>query len=74
MAEELNVEEVHAMLEQHLRNRSDLRIWNAVVTRVLSPRNPFEPESAREPQRWFVLFSTLSLAAIGAFVYFNLWN
>jgi len=74
MAEELNVEEVHAMLEQHLRNRSDLRIWNAVVTRVLSPRNPFEPESARGPQRWFVLFSTLSLAAIGALVYFNLWN
>jgi hypothetical protein len=74
MAEELTVEAVHAMLEQHLSNRSDLGISSAVVTRVFSSRNPFEPESARKPQRWFVLFSTLSLAAIGAFVYFNLWN
>lgn len=74
MAEELTVDEVHAMLEQHLSNRSDLGIWNAVVSRVLSSRNPFEPESARKPQLWFVLFSMLSLAALGAFVYFNLWN
>ena len=74
MAEELTVEEVHAMLEQHLSNRSDLGIWNAVVTRILSSRNPFEPESARKPQRWFLLFSTLSWAVIGAFVYFNFWN
>ena len=74
MAEELTVEEVHAMLEQYLSNRSDLGIWNAVVTRVLSSRNPFERESARKLQPWFVLFSTLSLAAVGAFVYFNLWN
>ena len=74
MAEELTVEEVHAMLKQHLSNRSDLGIRNAVVTRVLCSRNPFEPESARKPQPWFVLFSMLSLAAIGAFVYFNLWD
>jgi len=74
MAEELTIEQVHAMLEQYLRNRSDLGIWNAVVTRVLSSRNPFEPESALKPRTWFVLFSTVLLAAIGAFVYFNLWN
>ena len=74
MAEELTVEQVHAMLEQHLSNRSDLGIWNAVVMRILSSRNPFEAESARKPQRWFVFFSTLSLGAIGAFIYFNLWN
>jgi hypothetical protein len=74
MAEELTAEEIHAMLKQHLSNRSDLGIWNAVVPRVLSSRNPFEPESPRKPQPWFVLLSTLSLAAIGAFVYFNLWN
>ena len=71
---ELTVRQVHAMLEQHLRNRSDLGLWNAVPMRVMGPRNPFEPESMRKPQRWFVLFSIASLAAIGAFVYFNLWN
>ena len=74
MEQELTVEEVHAMLSQHLSKRSDLGIWNAVVTRALSSRNPFEPESVRKPRPWFVLFSTLSLAAIGAFVYFNFWN
>jgi hypothetical protein len=74
MAKELTVGEVHAMLEQHLSKRSDLGIWNAVVTRLLSSRNPFEPESTPKPQPWFVLLSTLLLAAIGAFVYFNLWN
>jgi len=64
MAEELTVGEVHEMLRQHLSKRSDLGIWNAVVTQVLCSRNPFEPESARKPQPWFVLFSTLLLVAI----------
>ncbi len=74
MAEQLTVNQVHAMLEQHLRNRSDLGVRNAVAMRVMGPRNPFDPESMRKPQRLFVLFSIASLAAIGAFVYFNFWN
>jgi hypothetical protein len=40
----------------------------------MEPRNPFAPESIRKPLRWFVLFSIAAFAAIGAFVYFNLWN
>ncbi len=74
MAAKLTVKQAHVMLGQYLRNRSDLGVWNAVAMRVMGPRNPFEPESVRKPQPWFVLFSTLSLAALGAFVYFNLWN
>ena len=66
--------QVHTMLEQYLRNRSDLGVWNAVAMRVMGPRSLFEPESVRKPQPWFVLFLTLSSAALGAFVYFNLWN
>lgn len=74
MAEQLTVKQVHAMLGQYLHNRSDLGVWNAVAMRVMGPRNLFDPESVRKRQPWFVLFSTLSLAALGASVYFNLWN
>ena len=74
MAEELTVGKVHAMLEQHLSKRSDLGIWNAVDYASLDLRNPFEPESAGRPQRWFVLFSTLGWSPSEPFVYFNLWN
>ena len=74
MAEKLTVNQVHVMLGQYLRNRSDMGVWNAVAMRIMGPRNPFEPESVRKPQPWFVLFLALSFSALGAFVYFNLWN
>ena len=74
MAEQLTVKQVHTMLQHYLHSRSDLGLWNAVAARVMAPKSPFEPESARKPQLWFVLSSVVSFAAIIAFVYFNLWN
>jgi hypothetical protein len=74
MAEPLTVKEVHAMLEQELRNRSDLGLWEAVRDLVMDPKNPFEPESIRKPRRWFVIFLILGMAAIAVFSYFNMWN
>jgi hypothetical protein len=74
VAEPLTVKEVHAMLEQELRNRSDLGLWNAVSKLVLDPKNPFEPEPIRKPRRWFVFFLISGMAAIAAFSYFNIWN
>ena len=74
MAEKLTVNQAYVMLGQYLRNRPDMGVWNAVVMRTMEPRNPLEPESVRKPQPWFVLFLTLSFSALGAFVYFNLWN
>ena len=71
---EVTPKDVHGMLRQYLRSRSDLGLWKAVAAQVLEPKNPFEPESIRKPQQWFVLFSIVSLAAIGAFLYFNFWN
>lgn len=62
------------MLRQNLRNRPDLGLRKAVAGRVLEPPNPFEPESVRKPRQWFVLLCIVSLAALGALVYFNLWN
>jgi hypothetical protein len=74
MAEPLTVKEVHAMLEQELRNRSDLGLWKAVRNLVMDPKNPLEPEPIRKPQRWFVIFLISGMVAIAAFSYFNMWN
>lgn len=71
---QVTAKEVHEMLDQYLGNRSDLGLWRVVTSMVLEPKNLFETESIRKPQRGFVLFSIVSLAAIGAFVYFNSWN
>jgi len=74
MAEEITPKEVYAMLRDDLRKRSDLGLGKAVADHLLEPRSPFGPNSVRRPQRWFVLFSIVSLAAVGAVVYFNFWN
>jgi hypothetical protein len=66
--------DVHAMLRDYLRKRSDLGVRNAVAGCLLKPRNPFEPQSIRKPRRWFVLFLIASVTAISAFAYFNFWN
>lgn len=71
---QVTAQEVHEMLDQYLGNRSDLGLWRVGTTLVMEPKNIFETESIRKPQRGFVLFSIVSLAAIGAFVYFNFWN
>jgi len=71
---QVTAKEVHEMLDEYLGNRSDLGLWRAVTTLVMEPQKVFEAESIRKPQRRFVLFSIVSLAAIGAFVYFNSWN
>lgn len=62
------------MLQQYLQHRSDLGFWNAVAIRIMAPQCSFEPDAARKPQLWFVLSSIVSVAAVIAFVYFNLWN
>ena len=71
---QVTAKEVHEMLDQYLGNRSDVGLCRVVTTLVLEPKNLFETESIQKPQRGFVLFSIVSLAAIGAFVYFNSWN
>ena len=74
MANPVTAKEVYTALRQNLRSRPDLGLGKAVADRVLEPPNPFEPGVVRKPQRWFVLLCIISLAALGAFVYFNLWN
>lgn len=74
MANPVTAKEVLTTLRHDLRSRSDLGLGKAVADRLLEPPNPFEPRLVRRPQRWFVLLSTISVAALGAFVYFNVWN
>jgi hypothetical protein len=74
MAMQVTAKEAHEMLDQYLGNRSDLGLWRVVTMIVMEPKNLFENDSTRKPQRWFVLFSIVFLAAIGGFVYFNFWN
>ena len=62
------------MLEQELRNRSDLGLWEAVRNLVIVPKNPFEPESIRKPRWRFGIPLISGIAAIAVFSYFNMWN
>jgi len=74
MAEQITAKEVYVMLRDALRKRSDLGLRRTVAHHLLEPLNPFDTNSGRRPQRWFVLSSIVSLAAVGAVVYFNFWN
>jgi len=62
------------MLRDALRKRSDLGLHKAVARYLLEPLSPFDPNSVRRPQRWFVLSGLVSSAALGAVVYFNFWS
>jgi hypothetical protein len=74
MANPVTAKEVLTNLRHNLRSRSDLGLGKAVADRLLEPPNPFEPGLVRRPQRWFVLLSIILMAALGAFVYFSVWN
>jgi len=66
--------DVHTMLKSYLRSRSDLWFRKAVASYVFESQNPFERQSVRKPQRWFLVLLITLLTVIAAFVYFNLWN
>jgi|HubBroStandDraft_3_1064219.scaffolds.fasta_scaffold2070959_2 hypothetical protein len=74
MAQQITAKEVYMMLREDLRKRSDLGLRKKVAQHLLEPPNAFDPNSSQKPQRWFVLFCVVSLAAVGAVVYFNCWN
>lgn len=74
MAEQITAKEVYVMLRDDLRKRPDLGFRRSVVDHLLEPLSPFDENSGRRPQRWFVLSSFVSLAAVGSVAYFNFWN
>ena len=72
MSKQRTSQQIHAVLRLNLRSRPDLGLGKAVKDGVLEAANPFEPQAARPPRRWFVLFSLLTVLAVGCLVYFNL--
>jgi hypothetical protein len=72
--ERVSAQEIHTMLQHYLHGRADLGFSKAIAAHILEPRSPFETESFRRPQRWFVLLLLVVSAAATAFVYFNLWH
>ncbi len=74
MAAQIKAKEVYVMLRGDVRKRPDLGLRRAIAQHLLEPPNPFDPNSTRRPQRWFVLSCIVSLAAVGAVFYFNSWN
>ena len=65
---------VYTSLRHYLSSRPDIGAFKGLLNLVLEPANPFNPQAARSPRRWFVLFSSLSILGLGCFVYFNLWE
>lgn len=74
MAEQVTGKAVYVMLRDSFRKRPDLGLRGTVAHHLLEPPNPFDPNSVWRPRPWFVIFSIVSLAAIGAVIYFNFWN
>jgi len=74
MAKTVTAREIYTAIEQSLRGRPDFGLRKAVADGILEPQNPFEPDAARRPQRWFVLTCVAAAATVGCFLYFNFWQ
>lgn len=71
MEQPFKTKNVHAALCQYLRSRPEIGIFKAVCDSVLEPRNPFAPQVARTPRRWFVLFVVIAALLLATFAYFG---
>ena len=71
MADPFTVKPVFGALSQYIRDRADIGASKAMLDGVLESANPFDPEAARPPRRWFVLLSLLAAMMVGFFFYFN---
>lgn len=71
MTEQIKVGQVHELLREYLRRRSDLGIGRGLFDLVLESPNPFDSKRKRLRKRWFVLLLLLAASGFGCFVYFN---
>ena len=71
MKERDRCKQVYEALGKYIRNRPDVGLGKAIRDGTLEPANPFDGKAARQPRRWFVLFSLLAAMATGFFLYFN---
>lgn len=71
MDQPFKTKEVHSMLCQCIRVRSDIGVFKALGDFVLESRNLFAPEAARAPRRWVVFFALVSMLVLISFAYFG---
>lgn len=63
--------EVHAWIEESLRQRSDIGLGKGIVDMFFEAPNPFDPTARRKPKAGFLLGAILLAASVGCFCYFN---
>ncbi len=63
--------EMHAWIEESLRQRSDIGIGTAIVNMLFEAPNPFDARAWRKPKAGFVVGAILATVAAGCFCYFN---
>jgi len=63
--------DVHAWIEEFLRQWHDIGLRNAIKDMILEPRNPFDVRARRKPKTGFLLAAILFAAFLGSFCYFN---
>lgn len=74
MAKPFTAMQVHEALQQYMHQRRDIGISKGLSDLVLESSSPFDSESKRLPERWFILLSLLAASALSCLVYFNkLW-
>lgn len=71
MDQPFKTKDVHASLCQYLRRVADMGAFKAVCDSVLEPRNPFAPEVARPPRRWFIFFMLVATLVLASFAFFG---
>ncbi len=74
MTEQITQLEVRSRLKGYLKSRPDLGLRKVLLSVVLEPPNPFEPEAPRRPRKAFVLAVLCLLALLAVFVHFDLWS
>lgn len=63
--------EVHAWLDENLRERLEFGFRKALARLVLEPPSPFQPRARRKPREGFLILVLLAMTTIACFLYFN---
>jgi hypothetical protein len=63
--------DVHAWIEEFLRQRPDIGLGSAISDMIFEPRNPFDSTARRKPRTGFMLGMILFAVSLGCFCYFN---
>lgn len=72
MVKRTTADETKAWLKDYFTRQPDIGLGKAIVDLALRPRNPFEPETRRQPRSGFLFGAGLFVGAVAWFLYFNI--